>query len=160
MSRDKGYLVIDFETNGMYMASEHIQPNQVPLPHENHPTQVSVEIVERGVLSHAFDCYVRGATQLTRWVQNNVPVTLEQIDSGESLENVIAKVAGLIDDRTIVVGLVGNSRRDRITEGQFDRTRVMVTDLMRQHGIGFDRVDFSRLGSGFGAAAFREAFGG
>ena len=67
---------------------------------------------------------------------------------------------GLIDDRTIVVGLVGNSRRDRITEGQFDRTRVMVTDLMRQHGIGFDRVDFSRLGPGFGAAAFREAFGG
>lgn len=67
---------------------------------------------------------------------------------------------GLIDDRTIVVSLVGNSRRDRITQGQFDRTRVMVTDLMRQHGISFDRVDFSRLGPGFGAAAFREAFGG
>ncbi len=67
---------------------------------------------------------------------------------------------GLIDEQTIVVGLVGNSRRDRITEEQFDRTRVMVTDLMRQHNIGFDRVDFSRLGPGFGAAAFREAFGG
>lgn len=67
---------------------------------------------------------------------------------------------GLIDERTIVVGLVGNSRRDRMTESQFERTRVMVADLMRQHGIGFDRVDFSKLGPGFGAASFREAFGG
>jgi hypothetical protein len=67
---------------------------------------------------------------------------------------------GLIDDRTIVVALVGNSRRDRLTESQFERTRVMVADLMRQHGISFDRVDFSKLGPGFGAAAFREAFGG
>jgi len=59
-----------------------------------------------------------------------------------------------------VVALVGNSRRDRVTESQFERTRVMVADLMRQHGISFDRVDFSKLGPGFGAAAFREAFGG
>lgn len=66
----------------------------------------------------------------------------------------------LTDGRTIVIALVGNTRRDRVTESQAERTRTLVTDLMRQYKIPFDRVDFSKLGPGFGAAAFREAFGG
>ena len=59
-----------------------------------------------------------------------------------------------------MIALVGNTRRDRVTEGQAERTRTLVNDLMRQYKIPFDRVDFSKLGPGFGAAAFREAFGG
>lgn len=65
-----------------------------------------------------------------------------------------------IDDRTIVISLVGNTRRDRVTEAQFERTRSLVANLMLQYKISFDHVDFSRLGPGFGAASFREAFGG
>ena len=67
---------------------------------------------------------------------------------------------GQTDGQTIVVALVGNTRRDRVTEGQAERTRILVADLMRQFKIPFDRVDLSRLGPGFGAAAFREALGG
>lgn len=67
---------------------------------------------------------------------------------------------GQTDSQTIVIALVGNTRRDRVTEAQAERTRTLVTDLMVQYKIPFERVDFSRLGPGFGAAAFREAFGG
>ena len=83
MQRDKRYLVIDFETNGIKRAHENLHPNELPLPYENFPTQVSVDLVEHGVPSHAFDCYIRGATQFTPWVRENVPVTLEQTASGE-----------------------------------------------------------------------------
>lgn len=67
---------------------------------------------------------------------------------------------GLTDGQTIVIALVGNTRRDRVTESQAEQTWTLVNNLMRQYKIPFDRVDFSKLGPGFGAAAFREAFGG
>lgn len=67
---------------------------------------------------------------------------------------------GAIDGTTIVIGVAGNTKRDRVTVAQFEQARSLVADLMRKHRISFDRVDFSRLGPGFGAAAFREAFGG
>jgi hypothetical protein len=66
---------------------------------------------------------------------------------------------GAIDRTTIVIGMAGNTKRDRVTVAQFEQARSLVADLMRKHEIAFDRVDFSRLGPGFGAAAFREAFG-
>ena len=64
MQRDKRYLVIDFETNGIKRTHENLQPNDLPLPYENFPTQVSVDIVEHGLPSHAFDCYIRGVRLL------------------------------------------------------------------------------------------------
>ena len=56
------YICLDFETNGF--PTRGAERRDWPLPFSSFPTQISVDIVEGGEVSHAFDTYIRGATSL------------------------------------------------------------------------------------------------
>ena len=89
------YMCIDFETNGF--AKKGAPRNEWPLPFSSYPIQVSVDIVEDGVVQHAYDSLIRGATQLTPWVRENVPISLGAIrENGKDLRQVVADLAALL----------------------------------------------------------------
>ena len=96
------YLCIDFETNGF--AKRAAPPNEWPLPFANYPIQVSVDIVEDGVVHHAYDSLIRGAKQLAPWVRENVPISIEDLQqNGKDLREVLADIAALLSPGDTIV---------------------------------------------------------
>ena len=88
------YVCIDFETNGI---SERGAPfKHWTLPCQNYPTQLSVDIVEDGMVAHVYDTYVRGATSMSAWAKQNTPITLEALSTGRPLAVVVEDLADLI----------------------------------------------------------------
>jgi DNA polymerase III epsilon subunit-like protein len=95
------YLCVDFETNGF---STKCAPNSDwTLPFSSYPIQISVEIVEDGQIYHAYDTLIKGAIRLAPWVKENVPFTLEDLQNGETFENVLAQIDALIQDGDTIV---------------------------------------------------------
>jgi hypothetical protein len=67
--------------------------------------------------------------------------------------------ADLSDGRTIVVCLVGNSERYRMTDAQGQGAVALVDVLIKKFHIAPERVEM-RVGPGLNSAQFREAIGG
>ena len=95
------YIVIDFETNGF--ASRGSDSYHAPLPWQNFPTQIAVFVVDHGAVEYAYDTLISGAAQLSLWVHRNVPLSLEEIDTGKPLEEVIRDLALIIKDDDVIV---------------------------------------------------------
>ena len=124
------FVCLDFETTGFAMKGA--PPSEWPLPFANFLIQVSVHIVEDGEIPHAYDSRIKGARQLTRWVRENVPVTLESLEYGRTLPQVVCDIAGiLLDGDTIVTH---NTRFD------LDDVLAKATDR-----IGYDSLELRRI---------------
>jgi DNA polymerase III epsilon subunit-like protein len=97
------YICFDTETNG-FVDRTAKWPNYT-LPWENHPVQISIDIVdEDGVVSHAYDAVIAGAKGFAPWVHANVPVTLEQVQTeGLPFTEVLDAFASLIQDGDTIV---------------------------------------------------------
>ena len=96
------YVVLDFETNGL-RGAEDAPKRDWPLPFANSPIQVPVEIVEDGAISHAFDSWIKGAKQLSAWTREHVPVSMEELQRGRFLEDVLEELSGLLRDDDVLV---------------------------------------------------------
>jgi len=97
------YLCIDFETNGFSDSKGEFSRENWTLPFSSFPTQVSVDVVEGGVVEHVYDTVICGATGLSKWAKTNVNLTLEEIAKGKPFGNVVKDLAALMDDNTVVV---------------------------------------------------------
>ena len=96
------YICIDFETNG-FRSPAGAPRSDWTLPFSSYPTQLSVDVVEEGVVWHAFDTCIRGATSLAPWVRENVPVSMEDIRGGRKFEDVLEELANLIQEGDTLV---------------------------------------------------------
>lgn len=65
----------------------------------------------------------------------------------------------LSDGKTIVICLVGNTERSRVTDAQFQNTATLTARLAARFGIPASRVEL-RVGAGLNRAAFLQAIGG
>ena len=70
---------------------------------QNYPIQLSVEILEGGVSTHAFDTLIRGAVRLGKWVRENVPIKSEELEGGIDFEEMVEKLASLVEPGTTIV---------------------------------------------------------
>ena len=98
---DQRFLVIDFETNGF--SDPRAKRQDYTLPWQNYPIQLSVDVVEGGEAKHAFDTLIRGAVRLGKWVKENVPVQLEDLEEGIEFEQAVEMLAELIEPGTTLV---------------------------------------------------------
>jgi len=104
------YLAIDFETNGL--------PNEGWLqPRPAFPTQVSVDAFDpaTGEVTHLYDSFVRGSMDLSKWVQQHTPVTLELLDAAPHPSHVASSLAELWCEGDVIVA----------HNAQFDLGRVL-----------------------------------
>jgi DNA polymerase III alpha subunit (gram-positive type) len=95
------YICIDFETNGF--STPGAPRSEWTLPWSNFPTQISVDIVEDGEVSHAYDAVIAGATCLSAWARDNVNLTLPQIRAGTPFREVVRTLATLLRDGDTIV---------------------------------------------------------
>ena len=124
------FVCLDFETTGFSVKGA--PPPEWPLPFANYPIQVSVDIVEDGEINHAYDTVIKGARQLSKWVCENVPVTLQSLEFGRTLPEVVRDIAGLLRDGDTIV--THNTR--------FDLDTVLATASDR---IGYDSLELRRI---------------
>ena len=103
------FVCLDIETNGLpvrpvgkdrFMVVPHADK---PLPFSSFPIQISVHIVDHGVVEHAFTTCIQGATQLAPWVREKVPVSLEDIKGGKTVTAVMVDLAELLRDGDMIV---------------------------------------------------------
>ena len=75
------YLILDTETSGNRARPKPgdppVRPFDYPLPWADFPLQVSVDAVEYGEITHLYDSLVKGATQLSPWVRENVAALIQ-----------------------------------------------------------------------------------
>lgn len=95
------FLVLDFETNGFNASGAKFK--DWTLPCQNFPTQLSVDVIEDGEITHAFDTVIKGAKGLSAWSKANVNITLEDLEHGQALPDVLETFAELITDDTTLV---------------------------------------------------------
>ena len=96
------YVVIDFETNGF--SDRKARCEHFTLPWQNHPCQLSVDVVEDGETWHAFDTLIRGATRFSKWSKENLSFTVEEANErGVALEEAVQRLADLLTPGTILV---------------------------------------------------------
>ena len=95
------FVCLDFETNGF---PERASSANCPLPFSSYPIQISVDVVDDDShTEHVYDTHIHGATQFAPWVQQNVPVSLEDVNAGKKLVDVITDVARLLRDGDTIV---------------------------------------------------------
>ena len=101
------YLILDTETTGNRARPKPgeppVRPCDYPLPWADYPIQISIDAVEYGEITHLYDTLVKGATQLSPWVLENVPITLKSLADGKGFAQVIREVAALIQDGDCIV---------------------------------------------------------
>ena len=124
------FVCLDFETTGLPVRGA--PPSEIPLPFENFPIQVSVDIVEDGEIHHAYDSLIAGASQFNKWVRTNVPVTLESLEYGRTLPQVVCDIAGLLRDGDTIV--THNTR--------YDLDDVLAKAAAR---TGYDSLELRRI---------------
>ena len=74
------------------------------MPWSSFPIQLSVDLVEHGEVSHAMDAVIRGATQLSPWVRENVPITLRDIqERGVDFKGVLKQLADILREGDMIV---------------------------------------------------------
>jgi DNA polymerase III epsilon subunit-like protein len=112
------YLIIDTETTGNRARPKPGDPPvrtcDYPLPWADHPIQISIDAVEYGEITHLYDTLVKGATQFSPWVRENVPITLESLADGKDFAQVIREVAALIKDGDCLVAHCRNYDIDQV----------------------------------------------
>ena len=91
------YVCLDFETNG-FRSAEGAPRCEWTLPYANCLIQFSVDSVEDGVVWHALDTCIGGATQLAPWVRENVPITLQDVQQGRTVRQVVQDLTALLQD--------------------------------------------------------------
>ena len=97
------YYCIDFETNG-FPPKGAAMCHELPLPFSSMPIQVSVDIVESsGVVEHAYDAIILGATRLCPWVVQNVPIPMSAVLSGKPLVKVADELDALLHPEDVIV---------------------------------------------------------
>ena len=96
------YVVIDFETNGF--SDRNTKREHFTLPWQNHPCQLSVDVVEEGEAWHAFDTLIRGAIRFSKWSKENLNFTVDEANErGVALEEAVQRLADLITPGTTIV---------------------------------------------------------
>ena len=91
------YVCIDFETNGFSGGSSWT------LPFSNYPIQLSVDVVEDGEITHAYDTLISGATSFAVWVKENVPITVAEASKGISFKQMLEDLAGILREGDTIV---------------------------------------------------------
>ena len=91
------YVCIDFETNGFSGGSSWT------LPFSNYPIQLSVDIVEDGEITHAYDTLISGATSFAIWVKENVPITVTEASKGIPFKQMLEDLAGILQEGDTIV---------------------------------------------------------
>ena len=91
------FLALDFETNGL--------PWDKLRPCGAFPTQVSVDafVPSTGEIAHLYDSFIRGAIDVSAWVLQNTPVTLELLDRAPHPDDVATALAQLWQEGDIIV---------------------------------------------------------
>ena len=119
------YVCLDFETNG-FPGKASAPREDWTLPWSSFPIQLSVDFVEHGDVIHAMDEVIRGATQLSPWVRNNVPVTLKDIaERGVNFMDAVKQLAGMLREGDMIVA--HNAQFDM--ETVLARTTKKLSDL-------------------------------
>ena len=98
------YLCLDFETNGF--SETHAEFKNWTLPFANHPVQLSVHAVEDGEVAQIYETVICGVTSRSKWVQDNIRLTLEEIEGGIPFRQMITDLAKLLKP-----GDVGGTQR-------------------------------------------------
>ena len=124
------FFCIDFETVGF--PDKNGAKEDLPLPFTSFPIQVSVHTVEDGEIQHAYTSLIKGAERLTPWVRANVPVTLESLESGKTLPEVVTDLADILREGDTIVA--HNSR--------FDLHDVLATACSRTN---YDSAELRRI---------------
>jgi DNA polymerase III epsilon subunit-like protein len=124
------FLCLDFETVGF--PEKNGAKSDLPRPFTSFPIQVSVHTVEDGAIEHAYESLIKGAERLTPWVRANVPVTLESLESGKTLPEVVTDLAGLLREGDTIV--THNAR--------FDLHDVLATACSK---TGYDSAELRRI---------------
>ena len=97
------YYCIDFETNG-FPPKGAAMCHELPLPFSSMPIQVSVDIVDSsGVVEHAYDAIILGATRLCPWVVQNVPIPMSAVLNGKPLAKVVDELGALLRPEDVIV---------------------------------------------------------
>ena len=97
------YVCLGFETNG-FLGKTGAPREDWTLPWSSNPIQLGVDFVEHGEVTHAMDAVIRGATQLSPWVRNNVPITLKDIaERGVHFMEVVKQLAGMLREGDMIV---------------------------------------------------------
>ncbi len=91
------YVCIDFETNGFSGGSSWT------LPFSNYPIQLSVDVVEDGEITHAYDTLISGATSFAIWVKENVPITVTEASKGIPFKQMLEDLAGILREGDTIV---------------------------------------------------------
>ena len=91
------YVCLEFETNGFP------SKGSWTLPCCSFPIQLSVDIVEDGEVTHAYDTIIAGATSFAPWVQENIAITLAEASRGKPFRGVLEYRAGLLQDGGTIV---------------------------------------------------------
>lgn len=117
------YVCLDFETNGF--SDKTATFKDWTLPFSNYPIQLSVDIVEDGEVSHAYDTIISGATSFAPWVKANVKITVAEASRGKPFREVLEDLAGLLQDGDVIVA----------HNAHFDLEQVTAT-AARRIGIG------------------------
>ena len=91
------FLALDFETNGL--------PCDKLRPCGAFPTQVSVDafVPSTGEIVHLYDSFIRGALDVSPWVLQYTPVTLELLDRAPHPDDVATALAQLWQEGDIIV---------------------------------------------------------
>ena len=95
------YLCIDFETNGF--SEKHAVFKNWTLPFANYPVQICVYAVEEGEVSHLYETVICGVTSRSKWAQDNIRLTLEEIEGGISFRRMIKELANLLKPGDVIV---------------------------------------------------------
>ena len=96
------FVCIDFETNG-FPGGGGAPRRDWPLPFSSYPIQLSVHIVDEGIVEHALTASIRGATQLAPWVRDNVPVSFVDLAAAKSFTEVMEEFAAVLHDGDVIV---------------------------------------------------------
>jgi DNA polymerase III alpha subunit (gram-positive type) len=95
------YLCLDFETNGF--SERNAEFKNWTLPFSSYPVQLSVHAVEDGEVSHLYETVICGATSRSKWVQDNIRLTLEEIANGIPFHQMIEELAALLEPGDVLV---------------------------------------------------------
>jgi DNA polymerase III epsilon subunit-like protein len=128
------YVCIDFETNGFSRPGA--PRSEWTLPWSNFPTQIPVDIVEDGEVSHARDTVISGATCLSAWARDNVNLTLPQIRAGTPFSEVVRTLVALLRDGDTIVAHNASFDLDAV----LSRTAQKLRERDGTEFPGLDRV--------------------
>ena len=91
------YVCLDFETNGFP------SKGSWTLPFSSFPIQLSVDIVEDGEVTHAYDTIISGATSFAPWVLENIAITVAEASRGRPFRQVLEDLAGILQEGDTIV---------------------------------------------------------